>query len=447
MAVHDRLTVALVAVALAVATAWIPAPAAAQEPAGEEPEEQQPAPQPEEQEPKEPDEAEQKKQRQEQKQKKRQEKQRQRAERKAKREQAAAAEERLGTLYAEYGTWVAQPVGLEYTPATRINPSDPVDVKLLQIAHGTDRRERVRAGYEFHNRVGEFMLTYFSHEDEEALGDSTPGVFQFGELWVHPFSAGFAEDGRADAFRATAATKMRDLRLDYYRPAFSNDRVRAKWFVGFRRFFHRRDQAATYFAVLTDLPVLLPPIVPEPRPDLEPLPDVAQLQSKYEGRGVEAGMEFIVPLWKDRLLFEAGFALGVLRGKFSTRYSSFTHLYLQLNENGEIVDTLAPPYSESFLASDVDLVQQFTFPAALNADGLSQSGQVLDASLGFRWKAWRGLDLLGGFRDTRYENVALELRPGAANLSASAVFNLEDASRIERSVAYEGFYLGVAYTY
>ncbi len=358
----------------------------------------------------------------------------------------AADENGRGKLFAEFGSWVAQPVGLDYAPASRINFDDPLDTRLMQISHGTQNRNRVRVGYDFNNVLGELVLTWYSHEDFEGLSDSTPAVFQFGETLVHPTSAGFGEDGLADAFIAGTDTKIRDFRLDYYRPAFENPRASAKWFVGVRRFFHRRSQEVEYLALLPELPVLLPPLVSGPRPDLEPQPDAVRMRSDYNGRGAEAGIEFTVPLWKDRVVAEAGILLGVLRGTADTTFESVTYFYA-VTESGQITEILTPPYEPRFTAQDplnpneflVNRISQFAVPVGIKSDGTSMSSQVLETHLGFRWWAWRGLQVLGGFRNAHFDEVALDLRPTAASL--------EQAERTHRSVGYEGYYLGVAYTY
>jgi hypothetical protein len=74
----------------------------------------------------------------------------------------------------------------------------------------------------------------------------------------------------------------------------------------------------------------------------------------------------------------------------------------------------------------------------IRSDGVSSTGAVLDVHLGLRWRAWRDLDVIGGFRSTRYENVGVELRPQVL---------MEVVTEADRSVTYEGFYGGVAYTF
>ena len=78
------------------------------------------------------------------------------------------------------------------------------------------------------------------------------------------------------------------------------------------------------------------------------------------------------------------------------------------------------------------------------------------------WKALRWLDVFLGFRQSRYSDVGMDLRPKATTASPSAVtvtidddiisvspggqaINLQDLTEIDRSVEYEGFYGGVEF--
>ena len=60
------------------------------------------------------------------------------------------------------------------------------------------------------------------------------------------------------------------------------------------------------------------------------------------------------------------------------------------------------------------------------------SGDVLEAWIGFRWKIIRQVQLIGGFRSTRYEGVGVDLRPGPD----------QQILEVDRSATYEGFYGG-----
>ena len=63
-------------------------------------------------------------------------------------EEAEAPDETAsaGEIYLEAEVWVAQPSGLEYEPATRINPSEDLSNDLLVVGHGTEPEERFDPG-------------------------------------------------------------------------------------------------------------------------------------------------------------------------------------------------------------------------------------------------------------------------------------------------------------
>ena len=350
-------------------------------------------------------------------------------------------EGKLGQIYAEVGVWISQAAGLEYEPATVSNTVDPFDTLIVSTEHGTETRFRYRGGYELRSNLGALIFTWYSHEEEVDQGEVRPGQYVFGEIMAHPLFAGFNNDGLADGYQADARTVLRDFRLDFYRVAFSSPRVIGKWFAGYRRIQHKRFFDVDYFAVLNDLPALIPPLT-DPRPDLIPIPDSVSTSSSFEGRGIEAGMDFLVPVLRNDVMLEAGFLLAVLRGDLDTQYRSTTSLYV-LSLPNEQPEILGPPYLE--FTQSVDFIDQLVNPIGLRSENRSTSSDVIDAYFGFRWKAWRDLEVFGGFRSTRYGDVAADLRP--RNVVVLGGVNLEDVQEVDRSVTYEGFYGGVSYRF
>jgi hypothetical protein len=351
-----------------------------------------------------------------------------------------AEEAGLGDLYAEIEAWVAQPAGLDYFPATETDPQDPFNTQLLTFPTGTSTELRYRAGFELSGNRGGFILTWFAHEDRGEMTRATPGDYVFGETLVHPFLAGYHNDGLADGFDATASTDLSDLRIDYYRTAFKTASVEAKWFVGWRRVSHRRTVEASYFGLIDDLPPLTS------RPDLAPGVDTAYMDSNFDGRGVGAGMDFLMPLWQDKISFEGGFNLAVLRSKTDAVYRSTTYAYTIFIDPDTLI--LEPPYDFDGTVNDVpaiDLIAQEAYEIGLVANNVSSTGNVLEGYVGLRWKAWRGLDVYGGFRSTRYDDVGVDLRPKGNSLYAGV--NVQDITEVDRSATYEGFYAGLAYRF
>ena len=348
---------------------------------------------------------------------------------------------RFGTIYAELGYWVSQINGLEYFPATETPGPDPTATFLISPDDSTETAARYRVGYEIAKNTGALVLTWYGHEQPFEISRSSPGQFIYGENLAHPALAGFANDGLADAFDASGRTVLRDLRIDFYRTAFQNRRAIGKWFAGLRRVEHKRNQRADYHAVLPPFP----PFLPDPgfSFDLDPFSDTAQIESEFDGRGLEAGMDVVFPFWKDKFVVEAGFAFAALRGKVDTFYLSANHFY---------VDTLTgiaiDPADYDTVFSDQALIDNTQHDVAL--EGLrtsseSRSADVQEIYLGLRWKAWRGLDVFAGFRSARYSNVGVDLRP--VNVTDVVGLNFQNVTQVDRSATYEGFYGGVAYSF
>lgn len=349
-----------------------------------------------------------------------------------------AEEEGFGELYAEIEAWVAQPAGLDYFPATELDLDDPFQTRLLMFPTGTEAEYRYRAGFELSGNRGGLILTWYAHQKMVDMTRSSPGNYIFGELLAHPYLAGYYNDGLGDGFTSGATTTLRDLRIDYYRTAFKNARAEAKWFVGWRRVSNQRLIEGRYFALIHDLP----PLTVINRPSLLPGADTATIESDYEGRGVNAGMDFLMPLWKRKIALEGGFALTALRGKTDATYRSTTYAYLL--HSGPDSYVLSPPYDDAFENSLPSITQE-EFEIGLIANNVPSSGSVLEGYVGVRWMAWRGLEVFGGFRSTRYDDLGVDLRPKTSSLYAGT--NLQDLTENDRSATYEGFYGGLAYRF
>jgi hypothetical protein len=205
---------------------------------------------------------------------------------------------------------------------------------------------------------------------------------------------------------------------------------------------HDRQLESAYAALITNLPPLIPPYS-SARPDLDPGVDRAEVASQFSGRGVGAGMDFFMPVWKEKLGLEGGFNLAVLRGKTDATYRSTTYYYTIFEEDVETV--LSPPYVEFEDAESLALIQQRSSDVGVYAPSLSSTASVLEGYVGFRWNAWRGLGIFGGFRSTRYDGVGVELRPETV-VTVSGT-NSQDLAETERSVTYDGFYGGLSYRF
>jgi hypothetical protein len=365
-------------------------------------------------------------------------------------------------LQVDVEGWVAQPAGTEYNVGTQSSPTDPFGTQLLQHTHGTETEFRIRVGWELPANLGNLGVVYYTHDTSAELDRFDPGNFVFGETLTHPLFAGFNNDGRSDGLESESTTTLRDWHIDYSHLAFRTERVTGHWSVNWRRVRHSRNVDAIYHSVVHDLPPLIPPLT-APRPDLQPLPDTASINSDWEGRGPGVGLDLDFDLWKGKVLFEGGVGLAALRGETSTSYFAQNHLYvlLPLPISDPPFDTpivLGPPYDEfeGFFVNDqnqlaplVDLIRQESAGFGLTASNSSSTSQVLETYLGFRWKFLKRYELYGGFRSTRYDDVGLELRPKLTTYTlteeGTLVMNLQDVEEIERSVTYEGFFLGMTF--
>jgi hypothetical protein len=269
-----------------------------------------------------------------------------------------------------------------------------------------------------------------------------------------PLFAGVDNDGFADAFISLAATKLRETRVEYVNKAFNSPRIQGRWFVGWRRVDFSRTLSAQYDALAPDIPPLLPPsgFCAEPCP-LTPRPDLAGTHSRFEGRGIDAGLDVEIPLWKTRVVLEGSAGVSVLRGDLTTQYNSTTYVYV--DDFGSI---LAPPYDEFddiLLIGDnavpyLTFIDQLSLTSGLTSSSLSQTAAVYDLALGFRWRTpFERLEVYGGLRQSYYDNIAAEIRPRNVTFNVNSegvpLFNFTDATRTEYSVAYEGFYGGVRF--
>ena len=356
-------------------------------------------------------------------------------------------------VFAEVTAWFAQPSGLGLTPATETGDGTGADTHPLSVDLGTANRMRTRIGYRLPHGLGEFVLTWFAHEDTRTFERLSPSDFVYGEILAHPVFAGTFDDGLADGFSSDILVRMRDLRIDYYRDAFSSPRIRGKWYVGYRRVSLQRNIDALYYSLAPNLPAILDPLTNGPKPGLDPLPDFARVRSEFSARGAEAGLEVEMPVLR-RFRIEAGLGVAALRGRMSSEYASTTHTYA-IDENGTLI-FVEPPFDllgefidpqNPELGAWVDRAVQESFGIGYSSNNESANSFAVETYLGFRWRVWRDLDLVGGFRTATFGNVGLELRPKNVTLNPNGSYNVQDVTRTTYDVNFEGYYAGVAYVY
>jgi hypothetical protein len=330
--------------------------------------------------------------------------------------------------------------------------------------HGSDGNLRFDLGFALRGEKGRFSMKYWSHDDQGFYSEYDPGTFGLREHFAPLRFAGVFDDGTSDAVDAYGQTKTRDFRLDYSRLAFSTRHVLGRWSVGLREVDHNRAFGAAYYALVSNIPAVVG------RENLNPLPDRANAASSFSGRGPNFGFDVEIPMGK-RFHFAAGVSTAILRGDLSSGYSSVSRIYAVLPPgSSDIAQVLGSDLSD-YLAEWVQLpddpgnpppqVEQLSIPAGVVNYSRSTSAQVLEGALSVRYRVWRGLDIFAGARSTRYDDVGLEVRPTLSEASlvgqstrtvggipgTSVTVPVVGVVESTRSVSYEGFFLGLGYTY
>jgi hypothetical protein len=382
--------------------------------------------------------------------------------------------EKEHTLFFDAVVWVAQPKGLEYNPATLVDPSNPFATQVISTPTGTETDGLYRFGIMLPgNNTGGLAASYFNTAQETEEQDLRPGRYVFGEALTHPLYAGVNYDGLADGYSSASNTRLRDWRIDYFRQAFRTAKVKADWSLGWRRVSHIRQTSGRYYALVAPQPPLLPPVAvcgtpSSPNPpflvdcDLNPASDFAEVRSDFSGRGPTVGLDVDFELWRNRILLESGASFTVLRGKFDTAYQATNNFYVCTGdrgscENGAIVGPPWDVFSETTQVGNqtvatVDVIEQQPINFGLQSLSSEASAQVIDVYLGLRWRVFGWFEVMGGFRSSRYTGIGLELRPKvttsvSVGVGDNPVFNTQDITETKRDVIYEGFFAGVTFRF
>jgi len=371
-------------------------------------------------------------------------------------------DDRLGHWNIDVEDWVAQPSGLDYVAVVVENPTNPGLSQQFGMQHGTDGNLRFDIGFALSGDKGRFSVKYWSHDNESFYSDYDPGTFAQFEHFAPLRFAGVLDDGAADAVDAYALTKTRDFRLDYSRLAFTTRHVIGRWSIGLREVDHNRAFETAYYALAAGLP-----FVPG-RPELDPFPDRANTASNFSGRGPDFAFDVEIPMGK-RFRVSAGVSTAILRGDISSGYTSLSRFYavMEADHIGQILGQDLIPYLQNWVQIPPDAdppapqVLQLALPAGVVNYSRSASAQVLEGALSVRYRVWRGLEVYGGARTTRYDDVGLEVRPTLSETSLigttpSSLIGVEGLGvtvpvvgvvETTHSATYDGFFLGLGYTY
>jgi hypothetical protein len=355
--------------------------------------------------------------------------------------------EGLGRIFFEVGAWLAQPAGSDLTVTVRQDLNTGLENALATVPTGTESRLRYRAGYEFRDNLGTIVGSYFGTQTAGTQQELTPSVFQFATTNVFPEFPGVFDDGLADGYSSEYSITTRDVRLTYYRDFERTKRIKARWLVGFRRMSHTRSLDTSYYALAANLPPFLDPIS-APNPVLEPGTDRGFTESELSVRGIEAGLEVDLPIWRERVWIETGLSVSAMRGTVSTRFESRTHFYAYPDGDGNLI-YVDPSDGTSF--NDpviVSRLRQESADVAVRSTNRSTNSAAIDGFFGFRYRAWGMLELFGGFRSSYFDNVSEELVPTSAVRSDDGRrYAVTSVERSARSITYEGYYLGLSYAF
>ncbi len=370
-------------------------------------------------------------------------------------------------------SWWAQPTGLDHVAAHRFDQSTGY-VEPVVPTDEVEVRPRVRLSVGLPKNVGQIVGTYYSLSQDRGLSQTDPGNFAFLEglgestRWasIKPpdatnpgrflteyeflgnpassFYAGLFDDGFADGFSADVHTGIRDFGIGFARPINGTERLHATWYLGLRRIVHHDSMSMDYAALLPDdqqFPTVLPPVVGanNVNPDLVPINDTLAWVSDYEGRGVEARIDFEFPFGaKQSFSIEGGLGVAALRGRLHAQYDAVAWAYCSLADD-ETCSYIPPEDFNYHLAEDparYGATRQVGLLSGVTVPSKSTGSEMIEAYLGFRWKPWRTIQLFAGMRDTRYGTSGSIVRPTASGMQESPL-----------STTVEGYYVGMSYAF
>jgi len=381
-----------------------------------------------------------------------------------------------------YEGWYAQPAGLEYSPGTISDPDVSVANQSVKIVPDANRNDRFDVRFQLPGNMGRVIGGYSAVDYSSRDEDYQPGQYIFGESLAFTVptgnvgAPGVNDDAFSDGYLYSTATSLREWVIAYQRDAFRTQRVEGRWSIGWRSTRHRRNQDATYYAVLSPLPPLLPPTTdcvgtPEDVPGgvllncaLSPQPDTAAVGSTYDGRGLEARFEVDINLWRDKLVLETGAGYTVQRGKMTADFSGTNNYYIctgdaidpSTGEGCHTGDIVTYPFSEiSQLIPNPggqpiqvsDSVAQQSVSAGTLTQTEGASSDILDIDIALRWRIMDWFEVSGGFRTTSYSNVGLDLIPQDVTRSVSGALVVPRTTVKKTSVTYEGFFIGLLFSF
>jgi hypothetical protein len=303
-------------------------------------------------------------------------------------------------------------------------------------------KETIRVAYHLPRDAGSIVVQYDAMNHDDQQDDFTPGQFNFAESRSFPYLLGAFDDGFADGVSSRATRKTREFRLEYQKKAFDSKWARASWGVGYRQLTHERALQITYYAIVSNLPPLIPPIVnssDDPN-RLDPIPDSVLQNSEYSGHGLGVSFDVEFPVHR-RVAIVSGISIGLIRGTSESDYSSISSGYFL----GGSTVPMTPEELFAFLTSPppvppgptVGDIHQDSFLVALSSRSASQLGQSFDVYLGVQVLVYQGLRVFATIRDVSYTDAGQYVvpRPGPATETTSL------------DTGYEGYAVGLSWRF
>lgn len=310
-------------------------------------------------------------------------------------------------------------------------------------------KETVRILYHIPHDAGTIVLHYDAMDHEDELQNLLPGQFVFSETRGFPVLLGAFDDGLADGVVSTATRRTREFRLEYQKKAFDSRWAKGTWSAGYRQLSHSRLLGITYYAIVPNLPPIIPPVDLPPGfdPDsLIPVPDGVSQTSNFSGHGLGASLDVEFPV-HPRVSIVSGLSIGLIRGTSESKFSATSSFYsliptpdvpLTKDELFELLSNPQPPAGdgEPYVPQIGDLLQT-TLQANLNSTTASQMAQSYDAYIGVQVIAYKGLRVFATIRDVSYINVGEYIVPKPGPTNEKTALN----------AGYEGYTVGISYRF
>lgn len=358
--------------------------------------------------------------------------------------EAPAPEARETHFLLEYEYAYARTVGTDLRIGTLYDPGTG-SFQTLNLPEESDKADTLRLGWVLPGDLGQLVGSYRSFSATSTSVVSRPGDFVLGITETLPYAHGIADDGFADAIDAAANFTSREVELNWRFPVVERPRFRMDFSIGVRTLDYKTDETISYHALDAGIPPLIEPGGGD-LGYLSPLPDRMNSASEFRGRGVQAGLQSIVPIIGDRLQFEAGATLGLLRGTARSRYASTTAYYVF--DDG--IDQFPLTFEEFLALASQGItgnLDQTTVSIALQNPGRSTMNPSLEVSVGLRSRIWKGLELAVGGRMSYVQDVVHELRPKTLGLSPVGFPSFTGYDEQWRDASYETVYGSIGYRF